>query len=81
MASLKEALQKLESQSNVVANVDFTTGSTVLMDSLLSRKRRYVRDADENEDMIASISMGEPISRYQKKKKAAIRIKTDICIE
>lgn len=69
MASLKEVLQKLESQSNVVANVDFTTGSTVLMDSLLSRKRRYVRDADENEDMIASISMGEPISRYQKKKK------------
>lgn len=64
MASLEETLREFESESNKFASVELKVGTTPLLDNILSRKRRYVRDANETEEALAIIALGEPILRY-----------------
>lgn len=62
MSSLEQILKEIEARTDRIANREFKQGSTALTDGLISRKRHYVRDANENENTLASLSMGEPIA-------------------
>ncbi|GAA5797909.1 hypothetical protein HPULCUR_003305 [Helicostylum pulchrum] len=61
-SSLEQVLKELEKTTSNISNIEFKQGSTALIDSLLSQQKSYVRDADENENKIASLCMGEPLS-------------------
>lgn len=62
-ASLEQVLKELEQTTSNISNIEFKQGSTALIDSLLTQQKSYVRDADENENKVAALCMGEPLSK------------------
>lgn len=62
-ASLEQVLKELEKTTSNISNIEFKQGSTALIDSLLTQQKSYVRDADETENKVAALCMGEPLSK------------------